>query len=448
MREVQVARRLIALTALLPLCGHLPGMADLGAQEKVRLVLSARGSNDDRTPDVVAEELAVIGAGAIPVLIGLVDGTALPLLMGATQEGEAIDVSDWWRGPDAFGPVAFEALGRLPARDVLPYLAEHTDETTPLEGRLLAVRIVGRIGSADGIELLCELSSYCSDYELRYRSVCEPLERAFERVLSGERQSVERLRRRLDGLQHEVQAVVIDAVVASGSAKGFRILETLIEGDHGPDQRVLGAVAELGDRRRWRLDDEPARLLRLYLSHADPAVRRSAAAGLERLQDASSCRLLITLLQDESAAVRRTGLWALRRLSGVPLDGEAGPWQAWLDEQEGWWRRESDRLAARLDSGEEAQVLDAIRRFSERPFYRHEIALLLAGALDHERSDVRLVACDALRRLRSSAAVPALAAQLYGSDEEVRQSAWRALCELTGEDLPLDARAWSSYVDD
>ena len=450
MRRSMGPHLLLALGALVLFPGPLPGAIGPDTQGEVSNVLRSRWADDDRTLEAVAAELAAIGTEAIPILVGLVNGTALPSLIGAaeeSEEGEELDVSAWWRGPDSFGPVAFEALGLLPPRDVIAYLATHTDQASLLEDRLVAARILGRLSSSEGVDLLCELSSSCTDFELQYRSVRKPFEQAFASVLTKDPGSVDLLQRRCEGLPHDVQTILVDAIEGSERPEGFYLLRALVEGNYGPDPRVIGAVADLGDRFRWRLDDEPSTLLQLYLHHDDPEVRRSALVGLERLQDAYAFRLLITFLQDEAPAVRRTSLWVLRRLSNASLDADPVLWNRWLDEQERWWQREPRLLTAQLESGEPAEVLDAIRSFSERPFFRHEIALLITDTLIRERDSVKLVACDALRRLGSRAAVPALAEQLYCANEEVRQAAWKALRELTRKDLPLDAEAWSAYVE-
>jgi hypothetical protein len=97
--------------------------------------------------------------------------------------------------------------------------------------------------------------------------------------------------------------------------------------------------------------------------------------------------------------------------------------------------RDVDRLRkagfARLPaaSPEEETVVEAVRR------------RLRAGELRR-----RLLAIDAARALRARSLVPDLIACL--GIEGARETAWAALREITGQDLPLDTAAWERWLRD
>ena len=67
--------------------------------------------------------------------------------------------------------------------------------------------------------------------------------------------------------------------------------------------------------------------------------------------------------------------------------------------------------------------------------------------LTRAEPSLRAQACETLAALGSSVALSALLERMENDIPFCSQSAWRALCGITGLDLPPDATAWRSALD-
>ena len=151
-----------------------------------------------------------------------------------------------------------------------------------------------------------------------------------------------------------------------------------------------------------------------YLADPDAALRRRAALAVGRLQDTAGIALLLPLLQDADAEVKREALFALGQIG---LAHPAGPGQTAAA------RTAIERLAGAGDSATADLALEALGKLGDRAatplvasFLRNGSSPLLRGS-----------AAVSLWRLADSTALVPLLEALDDADAGVR---WRALYAL------------------
>jgi HEAT repeat protein len=193
------------------------------------------------------------------------------------------------------------------------------------------------------------------------------------------------------------------------------------------------------------MTSDVAARLRAALEHADAGLRAAAARALGRLRDSSSVPSLIGRLEDSAPAVQRAARWALRECSGQDLaSGEE--WQRWLAAEREWWQEVGQRRLQALDPADSSGWAPALRELTAHPFVREPVAEALAERLGELGPELQVLACSTLGRLGARTAVPALIELLFEKDAVVREAAWEALRELTGQDLPAEPRLWEEYA--
>ena len=85
---------------------------------------------------------------------------------------------------------------------------------------------------------------------------------------------------------------------------------------------------------------------------------------------------------------------------------------------------------------------DVVSELCLRHLFRHPMAADLAELLAHERPEIRVRACVALRELASLAAARELVGALDDEHAEVRQAALEALTAASGLELPPEPAPW------
>jgi HEAT repeat protein len=145
-------------------------------------------------------------------------------------------------------------------------------------------------------------------------------------------------------------------------------------------------------------------------SDPDLSVRRAALEHLPFLDDDRVVDTLLRALEDSNQVMRSAAVQALARVD----DGRAGP-----------------SLVAALSDPDSWVRYFAARALGER---RHEAGVdeLTRVALDDAAGHVRLAAIDALGRIGSTAAIPALSALCGGDDAERATAAIAALGNIAG----------------
>jgi hypothetical protein len=166
------------------------------------------------------------------------------------------------------------------------------------------------------------------------------------------------------------------------------------------------------------------------------------SVALARTRVAAAIPAWIELLESESRGTRERARRSLEEVSGLALGATPARWLAWYESECAWYEEEATDTLSELESGEDARILAAVRTLSLRRLHRDELAEAVVKLLDHATSAVRQCACSALATLGSHVALPALTGALADENADVARSAWSALRQLTGLELPLDEALW------
>lgn len=169
------------------------------------------------------------------------------------------------------------------------------------------------------------------------------------------------------------------------------------------------------------------------LTPASPSLRRALERALMGLctRDSGAPRALAEFFPQADPGSQASIVTVLRRVGG----SEAMPWLGALlgrssSSADGLLLYELGEIAAESGGCEDLQILERVR-----------------GYLGHPASDLGLLACRAIGRLRDYQAVPDLIVLLDDNDRNLRFQAHSVLVSLSGCALPLDPQPWISWLD-
>ncbi|MEM7532411.1 MAG: HEAT repeat domain-containing protein [Chloroflexota bacterium] len=193
---------------------------------------------------------------------------------------------------------------------------------------------------------------------------------------------------------------------------------------------------------------ETTSILIQQLEHPHPTVRRSAITGLGHMQDTSSIKSLLPLLEDENPKIRAEIVIALAKIGNV--DGVSGPLMEMVDDDDPIVRRLS--IYALWLTGyksvtpviQDALQMDKNERVRWQAVYclyswsSDELRETFTQSLSDEFYLTRFWACRALGYLQSTESVDALIECLKDTNQLVRQSAIDALIKI-GDERAIEA---------
>lgn len=273
-------------------------------------------------------------------------------------------------------------------------------------------------------------------------ALIEPFQEALTRILRRDGSNPRELSW-LAGEAAPLTGAIVRAVGMAGDPAGLPWLALMLE-DPDVDRIALQEIGRLAPGAGSDLATETSRGVRPLLRSDDASLRKQAIRALGALGDPASIPHLVRVLdQANTDGERKMALAALRRISGVDLPELASAWQSWYGEEQRWFQEEGTAAIQRLSSEDEAEVVAAIHRLSERSLYRERIAAELAPLLaGHSSPTVRGQVCLGLARLGSDAVIPELIGALEDEDLDVRHQAHTALCAIADLPLPPDREAW------
>lgn len=431
----------LAIIGLLGVANASPGSLGSSPLETMKGILS-RPTGDQRSREDVVEQLVRMGPGAIPELFHTYTGENIEKLLGS---GEFV-AERWWCAPDEFGELSLEALGEMPPKPLLSFLKKQTNKDTAVEIRLSAMRVLGELGSAEGLPLLFQTASKEGPKAMRYRSVASTFEDALGEILSSDDQSFAILEGRIDELDAQLLALAIESTRKADRPEGVEFLLSILGRDAALDIAVLEASAELARRFPWRVSTDPRRPIRDRLDAKDPQVRRAAVIATGRIRDTEAFLELIGMLEDPDYNVTRAVTWSLRHMSGQTKLDTVEEWTRWRELEATWWSTEGARLRNELRAEDPRRVTAAANALSQRTFYRDEVVLDICEVLPQQVPVAVTQLCSVLTRLDSSNAVPTLVDLLFDKNARVRNSAGNALKAITGRSLPAEPWIWEKYA--
>jgi len=431
----------LAMVGLLGVADAMPGSPHSHPLDKMRAVL-ARPRGDTRTREQVVEQLVRMGPNAIPDLFGTYTGENLEALLGT----DAFVADRWWCAPDKFGELSLEALGEMPTKKVITFLKQQTQANPPTEIKLACMRVLGELGSAQGLPLLFNTASKEGAKALRYRSVASSFELALGDILSNDAQAFAVLESRVDELAPELLAVAIEATRRADRPEGVAFLLSVLGKNVELDIAALEASADLARRFPWRVSVDPRRQMRERLRDDSSQVRSAAAIATGRIHDTEAFELLVVMLDDPDPQVVRAADWSLCLMSGESELDTAEQWRRWHELEDRWWATEGARLRQELKAEDPRRVTSAARALSRRAFRRDEVALYVCDVLPQQVPVAVADLCGVLARLESSGAVPTLVDLLFDKNVRVRNGAGTALVKITGRSLPPEPWIWEKYA--
>ena len=367
-------------------------------------------------------ELAALGPEAVPLLFSV-------LCQGPLEDRTLI-----------------EALVRLPRRPVLEHLRGAATGEAPLEPRLVAARVLGRIAEGESLEILLEVAAGIDPPQLEQVRVRRCIEGALIRILRGHPEAILILQRDLLRLPEPLLPIVARSLPAGRHALGLEVLFDLLDRDPSLDAVVLERVSSLAGSPHDSALDGSLWRVRGLTDSPDWEVRRGSALALGHLQDPTSVPQLIRMLEDPDPRVGQSALWALRNLSERRLGGDPRRWTDWYEGERAWFETVGSRLVEDLRSEDPEAVVAAAARLCRRPLYRHTAAAVLGPLLGRGDPRIARAIAPALQRTGSRRAVPYLVPGLQHPDPEVARAAHAALEALTGLSLPPEREVWELEV--
>lgn len=315
-------------------------------------------------------------------------------------------------------------------------------EKDPLDvgTRLAAMHALGAVGNGQDLLRIVELAPRHADEDrmLTYES-SQTLTSASASILRHDGQAWSALAEVIRRVDPEAGRALLAAV---GSTREPRALPVLFaaarwQPELGPQAAAL--ASSCGGSIDPVLDRDFTDWIVSALGEARPEYLRSLLQALGAIDDGTQVAKLIQHLKHADAGVRDSALWGLRKLSGLGFPPDPSSWGAWTVSEEAWHRDKRAHLQLDLASREVARVTAAMREYSERRTRRGGLALEIATVLQRPESELRALACEVLGHLGSPAACDALSDAMRDSDASVREAAWKALCAITGIELPHDA---------
>lgn len=415
------------------------GASGLDGLDRVRAVLERESTGKAPGEAELARRLAALGDDATPALFALVRGSGLDEL---APEGASAD--QWWCPLDRVDDVALAALAQAPPRRVVDRLRELTGGEGDLDARLAEARVLAALRSSLGLPRLLEILGGL-EIELHNPSIRTTVRAALADLLVADLRSFPMLENGLAAFGPVQKLLVCEALVASRRPQAADVLETLL--DAGGDVRpaALDGLVTLASEVPWRVRIDLASELRELVRAPDALVRAQALRAFGTLGDSSALPILIGVLEDADAGVRRAARDGLLALSGRRDLQTPDDWRAWMQSEATWWRETGQPLLAAL-AADEVTLPDALRAATPHVVARASLAEVLAAKMPNLEPGMQRMACGTLERLGMRSAVPALIEVLYGAEPEAREAAWKALQALTGQKLPPEPKIWEGWA--
>jgi HEAT repeats len=332
------------------------------------------------------------------------------------------------------------ALERQAAREVRASLESRLASAPDDAGvQLAAIHGIGAIGEAADLARLVELAprrpgkerALTSDSRAGVRAACTSILRRDARAYSALADLIVRT-------DPQAGTALLAAFGGTRDPLALRVLLRAAQSQPELGGQAAALASQCGGSTEAALDREFSAWALSKLPSARPELARSLLQAMGALDDGSCVPAMIERLEDEDSGVRDSALWALRRLSGLGLPAEVGPWLTWYQDEVAWHGHERRGYRKDLSSRDPARVVEALRAYSERRTKRAELSVEVAKILAHDRPELRLLACDVLQRLGSTSSCRALATAMTDPDRKVAEAAWRALQAIAGRDLPRD----------
>jgi hypothetical protein len=385
-------------------------------------------------PADVAAAIVHLGRDALPPALCILEERLLPAIDGADpqalsepQEAQLLDAA---RATSASS--VLDAAHR--------FLDHRGGMRAPVAARVAAVEIVGTCGTYANLNWSCGLfAPDVGGLDARAeRVVCAAAREMLARDPRGYALLVSDWRR----APAPAQPALLTACGLDGDVRAMPVLADVLE-----KRADLAPIALAGLARQVAPAEVPRPLvdeLRARLDPEQPTTCRGACNALAALGEYGAFAEMVGLLANEHEGVRATAHQSLQALSGMRLPLELFAWRCWLANEAPWFAEREEPLKVAIESGTDAEAMDALAEISAHRWERHRLSQLVARALSRDDRDVRLRACEVLRLLASPRAREALNLAARDPDEAVAAAAVKASSVLLPAESCRAAKARNS----
>ncbi|MEM8712862.1 MAG: HEAT repeat domain-containing protein [Planctomycetota bacterium] len=204
-----------------------------------------------------------------------------------------------------------------------------------------------------------------------------------------------------DKIPNTLVSTWIDVLRKRSSPDDFLLAYELLGRRKKHDFLILNRMNVLRRSLAENLDKVRLLGLRRYLSDMDARSRAEAARLLASVGDHQAIPMLVPLVGDSEAPVRRAAHVSLKELTGLRFGPSPGRWQSWYAREARWWESEGQDLVRNLEALELPQLLDALNRATQHALYRRELGPVIARLLSHRNEAVVLMALSALESIHA-----------------------------------------------
>jgi hypothetical protein len=399
------------------------------AREAVPLIRALRDTRVQPAPPEEATVAVLTGAAAIPHLVDILVAAKLPAL-DLSERVQTLSVPQ--------RELILQALSRSSPGAVVAEIEGRLVEEATVPERIAALYALASAGSAPHVHRVIELALVPEETEL-----ARPLEAAFrcalERILRRHPRGFEGLSRELEKCRPELHVAAVTAIGATRDPAASETFTKMLALRRDLAGAILPQVRLVGRSRDLELNRALASAAADYLGTSKVELCCVAARTIGELNDSDNVEKLIDLLESESAPVRDSALWALRRISRLELNQDASLWRRWHSNEVAFWRNQAPSYFAQLERGTRATKIKAFNELAKRSLHRDEIAIAIAEVLLESDPRLREVACAALAGLGSPTAYSRLLDALEDDEETVRAASHKALQTIAGTSLPPES---------
>jgi len=400
-------------------------------------------------PDELKERLVEHAGGsseALGFLLGILQERRIPALGG--EPVQVLSLVQQQLLCEAFAKGTPKATVR--ARDAfygsLVTEAELSDPPTeiPLSGLDAVQLATGAIGRAEDVALLFELAPEAP-------SVGGVFESSLAELLRRDTAAYDELGSSWHSVGPERLPACLRAVAAAKDRAGLAFLNDVMRWEADSRASIATCVQQLGRAYNDEVNSSLGWYLEDLLTNELASVRCSASQALATLRHEPAIPALISALERLEDAEgddreRKSLQFALHAITGLSFPSRPKLWRLWLQDEEHWLADDAPAVFALLDDDDSAVVLSALNSLAHRRYSRDEISSRCTPLLDHADPEVAKRTCQVLIELDSLEAVGSLYWVLEEDSSELGHEAWLALRDLTGLDLPLDAKLWREAI--
>jgi hypothetical protein len=406
----------------------------------VESILAPPESGPDPDLDSLVAHIVDLGPSAITPLLALACGDAhVPEIVPGTTDGVVHPLAVELRGRTIEG-----SLARFTDDQFVPLAVKYADGDVALDVKLVIVRLLGARGAELGLPAVWATLDDVDPICFESATVQQSIEPALAALLQRDPQGIEAAGKHC---RRELLPSLARAAGGIRSIKSLAWLANQLGHDETFDLTLLEELGRAGGGGRLAIPEPALRRVRDALAQSHGERRRVAAATLGQLRDDAAFDDLVRTLGDDDVSLVAAAHGALEALVGRDLGPDADAWHDWRVQQDAWNNHMAPSIYRQLSDTDPAFASSAIAELLTHPFFRRDVATALAARLPESDGSLFATTCTALTSLASERGTTGLVEALDRENREERETARRALCALTGLDLPADRATWIAALE-